>query len=83
MKILKIVFPVLTLACVASVAQAGADQTLSASNESGAAGSSVTATISLDNDTGDIQGWSWGLEHDPSVADIQGGDVVDGAGAKL
>ncbi|MFN0059430.1 MAG: hypothetical protein ACKVX7_13320 [Planctomycetota bacterium] len=67
------------LLCVSAVYAGGGDPAyqLSASNESGTQGSSVTVDINLTSTSGLIQGWSWGVcTANPLIAEIV--SVADG-----
>ncbi|MBT5737463.1 MAG: hypothetical protein HN891_06660 [Planctomycetes bacterium] len=78
----RLVFPgvLLGLCCFSvDMALAGGGATYSVSSDATAAGGTVNLTATLDNDGGDISGWSWGLCHDELVATVS--NIGDGGGA--
>ena len=74
------------LACgltLGSTAFAGAgDATMSVADTTASVGASFTMTAVLDNNLGDVQGWSFGLCHTASLATIDSVDDADTATVK-
>ena len=80
----------LVMGCVlavsfSSVAMAGSDYILSASDAAGAAGDMISVDVNLDSSAGsDVQGWSFGLCSDSAALQVDGQTLgVDGAIAEM
>ncbi|MDC0853033.1 hypothetical protein OAP77_01635 [Planctomycetota bacterium] len=58
------------------------DATMSVANTTASVGASFTMTAVLDNNIGDVQGWSYGLCHTASLATVDSVDDADTATVK-
>ena len=79
---LSTVLSVLTLGLTVNGVMAGGDATMSVADTTASVGASFTMTAVLDNNLGDVQGWSFGLCHTASLATIDSVDDADTATVK-
>ena len=80
--VLRTLLSVLTLGLAVNVVMAGGDATMSVANTTASVGASFTMTAVLDNNIGDVQGWSYGLCHTASLATVDSVDDADTATVK-